>query len=48
MKAQKIIGKSIEKMQKDDKLEMGRYLQKRGIFLVKVLIEKVAHRLNVS
>ena len=47
-KAQKKIGKPIEKMQKDDKLEMVRYLQKRGVFLVKGTIEKVANFLNVS
>jgi len=35
-------------MQKDEKLETVRYLQKRGVFLVKGTIEKVANLLNVS
>jgi len=48
IKAQQKIGKPIEKMQKDDKLEIVRYLQKKGIFLVKGNIEKIAKRLNVS
>ena len=48
IKAQQKIGKPIEKMQKDDKLEIVRYLQKKGIFLVKGNIEKIAKRLSVS
>lgn len=39
---------AIEKMQKEDKVEVIRYLQKRGVFLIKGAIEKVAKRLNVS
>ena len=38
---------AIEKMHKEDKVEVIRYLQKRGVFLVKGAIEKVAKRLNV-
>jgi len=48
IKAQQKIGKPIEKMQKDDKLEIVRYLRKKGIFLVKGNIEKIAKRLSVS
>jgi len=35
-------------MQKEDKVEVIRYLQKKRRFLVKGAIEKVAKRLNVS
>ena len=48
IKAQEKLGKPIEKMQKDDKLELVRHLQKRGFFLVKGNIDKIAIRLNVS
>jgi len=47
-KAQQKIGKNINKMQKDDKIEMVRYLQKHGIFLVKDAIDRIAEKLNVS
>jgi len=47
-KAQEKVGRPIEKMQKDDKLETVRYLQKKGVFLVKGNIDKIAKRLNVS
>ncbi|MDD4895166.1 MAG: PAS domain-containing protein [Atribacterota bacterium] len=47
-KAQQRIGKEINKMQKEDKIEMVRYLQKHGIFLVKDAIDRLAERLNVS
>jgi len=48
IKAQEKVGKPIEKMQKDDKLEIVRYLQKKGVFLVKGNIDKIANKLNVS
>jgi len=48
IKAQKKLGKPIEKMVKADKLELVRYLQKKGIFLVKGNIDKIANKLNVS
>lgn len=48
IKAQQRIGKEISKMQKEDKIEMLRYLQKHGIFLVKDAIERIAEKLNVS
>jgi len=48
IKAQEIVGKSIEKMQKDDKLKVVRYLQNKGVFLVKGNIDKIANKLNVS
>jgi predicted transcriptional regulator YheO len=48
IKAQEKVGKPIEKMQKDDKLEVVRYLQKKGFFLIKGNIDKIAIRLNVS
>ena len=48
IKAQEKVGKPIEKMQKDDKLEVLRYLQKKGFFLIKGNIDKIAKRLNVS
>lgn len=47
-KAQQKIGKEINKMQKEDKIEMVRYLQKHGIFLVKDAIDRLADKLNVS
>jgi predicted transcriptional regulator YheO len=47
-KAQQRIGKEISKMQKDDKIEMVRYLQKHGIFLVKDAIDIISEKLNVS
>jgi predicted transcriptional regulator YheO len=47
-KAQQKIGKDINKMQKDEKIEMVRYLQKHGIFLVKDAIDRIAEKLNVS
>jgi len=48
IKAREKVGKPIEKMQKDDKLEIVRYLQKKGVFLVKGNIDKIANKLNVS
>ena len=48
IKAREKVGKSIEKMQKDDKLEVVRHLQKKGVFLVKGNIDKIANKLNVS
>lgn len=48
VKAQEKVGKPIEKMLKDDKLELVRYLQKKGFFLVKGNIDKIARKLNVS
>lgn len=48
IKAQEKLGKPIGKMKKDDKLELVRYLQKKGIFLVKGNIDKIANKLNVS
>jgi predicted transcriptional regulator YheO len=48
IKAQEKLGKPIEKMKKDDKLELVRYLQKKGVFLVKGNIDKIANKLNVS
>jgi len=47
-KAQQVVGKDINKMQKEDKIAMIRYLQKHGIFLVKDAIERIAEKLNVS
>ncbi len=47
-KAQQKIGKEINKMPKEDKIEMVRYLQKHGIFLVKDAIDRLADKLNVS
>lgn len=47
-KAQQRIGKEINKMQKEDKIEMVRFLQKHGIFLVKDAIDRLAEKLNVS
>jgi len=35
-------------MQKNDKLEVVKYLQKKGVFLVKGNIDKIANKLNVS
>jgi predicted transcriptional regulator YheO len=43
IKAREKVGKPIEKMQKDDKLEIVRYLQKKGVFLVKGNIDKIAN-----
>ena len=48
IKAQEKLGKPIEKMKKNDKLELVRYLQKKGVFLVKGNIDKIANKLNVS
>jgi len=48
IKAKEKIGKPIEKMQKNDKLEVVKYLQKKGVFLVKGNIDKIANKLNVS
>jgi len=48
IKAQEKVGKPIEKMQKDDKLEVVKYLQKKGFFLIKGNIDKIAKRLSVS
>ena len=48
IKVQEKIGKPIEKMQKADKLELVRHLQKRGFFLVKGNIDKIARKRNVS
>ena len=48
IKAKEKIGKPIEKMQKNDKLEVVKYLQKGGVFLVKGNIDKIANKLNVS
>lgn len=48
LKAQQRVGKEIHKMQKEDKIEMVRYLQKHGIFLIKDAIDRIAERLNVS
>ena len=47
-KSQEKVGKPVGKMQKDDKLEVVRYLQKKGVFLVKGNIGKIAKKLNVS
>ena len=47
-KAQQRIGKEVNKMHKEDKIEMVRYLQKHGIFLVKDAIDRLAEKLNVS
>lgn len=47
-KAQQRIGKDIGKMHKEDKIEMVRYLQKHGIFLVKDAIDRLSEKLNVS
>lgn len=47
-KAQEKVGKEISKMQKEDKIEMVRFLQKHGIFLVKDAIDRLAEKLNVS
>ena len=35
-------------MHKEDKIEMVRYLQKHGIFLVKDAMDRLAEKLNVS
>ncbi len=48
IKAKEKIRKPIEKMQKADKLEVVKYLQKKGVFLVKGNIDKIANKLNVS
>lgn len=47
-KAQQRIGKEIYKMQKEDKVEIVRYLQKNGIFLIKDGIDRIAEKLHVS
>lgn len=47
-KAQEKIGKKVSRMRKEDKIEMVRYLQKHGIFLVKDAIDRLAEKLNVS
>jgi predicted transcriptional regulator YheO len=47
-KAVREIGKPVEKMQKEDKVEMVSYLYKRGAFLVNGTLAEVASRLNVS
>jgi len=48
IKAQEKVGKPIEKMQKGDKLEVLRYLEKKGFFLIKGNIDKIAKKLSVS
>ena len=48
IKAQEKVGKPTEKMQKDDKLKVLRYLEKKGLFLIKGNIDKIAKKLNVS
>ena len=48
VKAQQRVGKDINKMQKEDKVELIHYLQKHGIFLVKDAIDRIATKLNVS
>jgi len=48
IKAREKVGKPLEKMQKDDKLEVVRYLQKKGVFLIKGNIDNIARKLNVS
>jgi predicted transcriptional regulator YheO len=44
----KKIGLPIEKMKKNDKINLVRLLNKRGIFLINGAIDEVARRLNVS
>ena len=48
IKAKEKISKPIEKMRKNDKLKVVKYLQKKGVFLVKGNIDKIANKLNVS
>lgn len=47
-KAIKITGKQLDKMKREDKIELVRYLNKQGVFLLKQNILKVAKKLNVS
>ena len=47
-RALKHTGKSVGKMQKEDKIEVVRFLERRGVFLVSGTVEEVGKRLNVS
>jgi predicted transcriptional regulator YheO len=42
------VGKRVEKMQKDDKIQVVRFLHRQGAFLVNGIVDEVAKRLNVS
>lgn len=45
----KIIGhKPVEKLRRDEKVEMIRFMEQKGIFLIRGTIDRVAEKLNVS
>lgn len=47
-KAKDKFGKPLARYEKEDKLEIVRYLQKKGVFIVKGSIDKIAKKLNIS
>lgn len=47
-RAQEKVGIQIEKMKKNEKMELVKLLHKKGVFLVKGNIDKIAAKLNVS
>lgn len=45
----KIIGsKPVDKLRRDEKVEMIRFMEQKGIFLIRGTIDKVAEKLNIS
>ncbi|MGK7377212.1 helix-turn-helix transcriptional regulator [Planococcus sp. 1R117A] len=45
----KIIGdKPLEKLRRDEKVEMIRFMEEKGVFLIRGTIDKVAEKLNIS
>ncbi|MFS0820291.1 transcriptional regulator [Bacillus sp. 1P02SD] len=45
----KIIGnKPVEKLRRDEKVEMVRFMEQKGIFLIRGTIDRVAEKLNIS
>ena len=47
-RAHEKVGVAIEKMKKNEKMEIVKLLNKKGVFLVKGNIDKIAEKLNVS
>ena len=47
-KAKDEVGKPLGKLKKEDKVKIVKYLKKRGVFLVKGNIDKIAKKLNIS
>ncbi|MGJ9458052.1 helix-turn-helix transcriptional regulator [Oceanobacillus sp. CF4.6] len=46
---EKIIGdKAVEKLRRDEKVEMIRFMEEKGIFLIRGTIDKVAQKLRIS